>query len=161
MCELFGEVTRQSPLFHSSAHRKNRRLQSVDNKYVKLRVLRGSCNSGITQPFEATPGGEPQDASQDCGDPDQILRNNRRRLANYGERYRAGLPISSSTAESTVNCVIGHRFVGRGHMRCSPQDAHPLLQIRCAVLNREYAGHFRRWYARDGVANDVRYKQPA
>ena len=30
---------------------------------------------------------------------------------DYANHYRAGLPISSATAESTVNCVISKRFV--------------------------------------------------
>ena len=50
--EMFGKVTQQNPLFHSSTKRRNRRLQSVDAKDVKLRVLCEHCNSALTQPFD-------------------------------------------------------------------------------------------------------------
>jgi hypothetical protein len=50
--DLFGEVTQPRPLFHSNARTRNRRLQSVDSEYVKLRVLCNECNSGLTQPFD-------------------------------------------------------------------------------------------------------------
>lgn len=52
LCELFGEVTQQRPLFHNSARRRNRRLQSVDSTHIKLRVLCDRCNSSVTQPFD-------------------------------------------------------------------------------------------------------------
>jgi hypothetical protein len=91
----------------------------------------------------------------------RYLRNNRYWLIDYGARYRAGLPISSSTAESTVNCVIGQRFVGRGHMRWSPRSAHLLLQIRCALLNGQYIEHFDRWFAKPPVANDDQFERAA
>lgn len=91
----------------------------------------------------------------------KYLRNNRRWLIDYGQRYRAGLPIPSSTAEATVNCVIGQRLVGRRHMRWSPRSAHLLVQIRCAVLNGEYIDQFHRWFPKERGANDPTFQQAA
>jgi hypothetical protein len=48
-------------------------------------------------------------------------------LINYGERYRAGEPISSCIAESTVNAVISKRFAKRQQMQWTPRGAHLLL----------------------------------
>ena len=67
-------------------------------------------------------------------------------IVNYARRYRDGLPISSSMAESAVNQIISHRFVKKQQMRWSPQAAHQLLQVRTAVLSDERGGHFKRWY---------------
>lgn len=50
--DLFGEVTQQKHLYHSSARRKNRRMQSTNSKLVKLHVLCARCNSSVTQPFD-------------------------------------------------------------------------------------------------------------
>ena len=50
--DIFGPVSQQHPAFHSSKQRRNRRMQSLDSKLVKFRVLCGQCNSGVTQPFD-------------------------------------------------------------------------------------------------------------
>lgn len=52
MRDLFGEVTQQKPIYHSSDRRRNRRMQSINSKLVKLPVLCARCNSGVTQPFD-------------------------------------------------------------------------------------------------------------
>ncbi|MCP2365849.1 hypothetical protein HD597_012953 [Nonomuraea thailandensis] len=39
------------------------------------------------------------------------IDGNRAQIPNYGERHRRGEPISSATAESTVNQVISRRMV--------------------------------------------------
>lgn len=52
MRDMFGEVTQQKPIYHSSAHRKNKPMQSINSRLVKLRVLCASCNSSKTQPFD-------------------------------------------------------------------------------------------------------------
>ena len=82
------------------------------------------------------------------------LYRNERRLGDYANRYRAGLPISSGTAESTVNCVISKRFVKKQQMSWSPAGANALLQIRCAVLNGRYAKQFHQWIQPAVAAND-------
>jgi hypothetical protein len=50
--DLFGEVTQQKYLYHSSTIRRNRRMQSTNSNLVKLRVLCARCNSTVTQPFD-------------------------------------------------------------------------------------------------------------
>ena len=69
-----------------------------------------------------------------------------RYLVNYRQRRAQGLPISSAGAESVVDYVIGQRMKRNGHMRWSRQGANALLQVRCAVLNRQDVCNFKRWY---------------
>jgi hypothetical protein len=61
-------------------------------------------------------------------------------LVNYGRRYRAGLPISSSRAESVVNSLVNARMNKRRQMRWSPQAAHRVLQVRAAVIDGRLSG---------------------
>lgn len=65
------------------------------------------------------------------------LRNNAPSLVNYGARYRKGLPISSSIAESAVNQVVSLRMAKKRQMRWTDAGAHHLVQVRVAVLNGE------------------------
>jgi len=81
-------------------------------------------------------------------------------LVNYARRYREGLPISSSMAESAVNQIISHRFVKKQQMRWSPKAAHQLLQVRTAVLNDDLTAHFNRWYP-GFASNDPVYVRAA
>jgi len=77
---------------------------------------------------------------------DTYVRANASSIPNYGERYRAGEPISSSMAESAVNQVIAKRMVKKQQMRWSPRGAHLLLQVRTRVLNDDLADDFHRWH---------------
>lgn len=62
-------------------------------------------------------------------------------LVDYGRRYRAGLRIASSGAESVVNSLVNARMNKRRQMRWSPQGAHRVLQVRAAVVDgRLHAG---------------------
>jgi hypothetical protein len=79
-------------------------------------------------------------------DPTGYLRANGAWIPNYGERYRAGDPISSASVESTVNQVVSKRMVKQQQLRWSPRRAHLLLQVRTRVLNEELPAVFRRWY---------------
>jgi hypothetical protein len=63
------------------------------------------------------------------------IGNNQASLIDYGRRHRAGEPISSSRAESTVNQLVNARMNKRRQMRWSPVGAHRLLQVRAAVLD--------------------------
>ena len=45
------------------------------------------------------------------------IRSDAACLINYGERYRAGEPISSSLAESTGNAVISKRLISSASKR--------------------------------------------
>ncbi len=67
-------------------------------------------------------------------------------LVNYGDRYHNGFTISTAFVESTVNEVIGERFVKKQQMRWTKEGAHRLLQVRVQVLNDELRQAFCRWY---------------
>ncbi len=83
------------------------------------------------------------------------LNNNSSRLVNYGKRYRAGLPVSTSTAESAVESVIGDRFKKNRKMRWTHKGANALLHIRVANLNGELKEALRRrHWRRPRAAND-------
>jgi hypothetical protein len=58
-------------------------------------------------------------------------------LVNYGARYRKGLPVSSSIAESAVNQVVSHLMAKHQQMRWTDEGAHRLAQVRVADLNGE------------------------
>lgn len=69
---------------------------------------------------------------------------NQTALIDYGRRYRAGLPIATSRAESTVNSLVNARMNKSRQMRWSPQGAHRVLQVRAAVVDgRLSAGQHR------------------
>ena len=74
------------------------------------------------------------------------IGRNSEEIPNYGERYRCGEPISTATAEATVNQVISRRMVKKQQMRWSPRGAHLLLQVRTRVLNDDLTADFARWY---------------
>src|SRR5471030_2084876 len=63
------------------------------------------------------------------------LESNDKYLVNYGWRYRRGMPISSSIAESAVNEVVSLRCAKNRQMRWTNKGAHLLVQVRVAVLN--------------------------
>lgn len=50
--EIFGDVSQAKPLFYSNDKKRNRLLQSINSKFVKLRVLCEVCNSSLTQPYD-------------------------------------------------------------------------------------------------------------
>ena len=63
------------------------------------------------------------------------IESNRGALIDYGQRHRAGKPISTSRAEGTVNQLVSARMNKRQQMRWSPRGAHRVLQVRAAVLD--------------------------
>jgi len=67
------------------------------------------------------------------------IDNNADTLVDYGARFRKGLPISSSIAESAVNQVVSHRMAKKQQMCWSDEGAHCLAQVRVAVLNGEFS----------------------
>ena len=66
------------------------------------------------------------------------IENNKGALIDYGQRYRAGKPISTSRAEGTVNHLVSARMNKRQQMRWSPRGAHRVLQVRAAVLDGRF-----------------------
>ncbi len=75
-----------------------------------------------------------------CKELRSYVENNDGALIDYGQRYRAGKPISTSRAEGTVNQLVSARMNKRRQMRWSPQGAHRVLQVRAAVLDGRF-GH--------------------
>ena len=69
------------------------------------------------------------------------LQGNTRFLVNYSARYRKGLAISSSIAESAVNQIVSLRMAKKRQMRWSDAGAHALAQVRAADLNGELSPH--------------------
>ena len=57
---------------------------------------------------------------------------------DYGQRYRAGQPISTSRAEGTVNHLVNTHMNKRRQMRWSLRGAHRVLQVRAAVLDGRF-----------------------
>ena len=71
-----------------------------------------------------------------CTELRTYIENNAGALIDYGERYRAGKPISTSRAEGTVNHLVNARMNKRQQIRWTPTGAHRVLQVRAAVLDR-------------------------
>lgn len=71
-----------------------------------------------------------------CDDLRGYLANNETALIDYGSRYRAGLPVSSSRAEGCVAEIANARMAKRRRMRWSPSGAHRVAVVRAAVLDR-------------------------
>jgi len=74
-----------------------------------------------------------------CTELRSYIESNEGALIDYGERYRAGKPISTSRAEGTVNQLVSARMNKRRQMRWSPQGAHRVLQVRAAVLDGRFS----------------------
>jgi hypothetical protein len=70
-----------------------------------------------------------------CTELRAYIETNDGALIDYGQRYRAGKPISTSRAEGTVNHLVNARMNKRRQMRWSPRGAHRVLQVRAAVLD--------------------------
>jgi len=68
------------------------------------------------------------------------IETNEGALIDYGQRSRAGKPISTSRIEGTVNQLVSARMNKRQQMRWSPLGAHRVLQVRAAVLDGRF-GH--------------------
>ncbi len=73
-----------------------------------------------------------------CTELRTYMNNNEDGLIDYGQRYRAGKPISTSRAEGTVNQLVSARMNKRRQMRWSPRGAHRVLQVRAAVLDGRF-----------------------
>ncbi len=75
-----------------------------------------------------------------CTELQTYIETNAGALIDYGQRRRAGKPISTSRAEGTVNQLVSARTNKRQQMRWSPRGAHRVLQVRAAVLDGRF-GH--------------------
>ena len=75
-----------------------------------------------------------------CAELHGYIESNEGALIDYGQRHRAGKPISTSRAEGTVNQRVSARMNKRRQMRWSHRGAHRVLQVRAAVLDGRF-GH--------------------
>jgi len=75
-----------------------------------------------------------------CTELRAYIERNEDALIDYGQRSRAGKPISTSRAEGTVNQLVNARMNKRRQMRWSPRGAHRVLQVRAALLDERF-GH--------------------
>ncbi len=73
-----------------------------------------------------------------CTELQAYIDTNEDALIDYGQRYRARKPISTSRAEGTVNQLVSARMNKRKQMRWSPRGAHRVLQVRAAVLDGRF-----------------------
>ena len=71
------------------------------------------------------------------------IDSNRSAIINYGKRYRAGLRVASTLAESAVNSIVGKRMAKSQQMRWSLRGAHMLMQVRTADINGELRDRMR------------------
>ena len=87
------------------------------------------------------------------------IERNASGIPNYGERRRYGERISTAFVESTVNVVVGKRFVKKQQMQWSREGAHLLLQTRTRALDGTLRTMFEKWYpamaANDQSAPDM------
>jgi hypothetical protein len=60
------------------------------------------------------------------------IEQNRSSIANYGERYRAGKRIASTSAKASVNNLDARRMVKKQQMRWTEKGANLLLQAGVA-----------------------------
>jgi len=61
--------------------------------------------------------------------------SNRGAIINYGKRYRAGLRVASTLAESAVNSLVGKRMVKKQQMRWSKPKEHSVNRLRLLPLS--------------------------
>ena len=64
-----------------------------------------------------------------------LVANDLESPTHYGRRYRQGLPVSTSRAESCVDDIGNARMGKRRRMRWSPRGAHNAAVTRAAVLD--------------------------
>ncbi|MBB3398865.1 MULTISPECIES: hypothetical protein [unclassified Rhizobium] len=71
------------------------------------------------------------------------VRSNRGAIVNYGKRYRTGLRVATTLAESAVNSLVGKRMIKKQQMRWSLHGAHMLMQVRAAQINGDLHDRLR------------------
>jgi len=76
----------------------------------------------------------------------RYLEANADSLPNYGQRYRAGLRVSTGFAESAVNEIIAKRMTKKQQMRWNRYTVQQFLDVRIHVLNSTLEDAFRHWH---------------
>ena len=68
----------------------------------------------------------------------EYLQRNQKYIVNYQQRKKAGLPFTSTIAESSVNEIINTRQKNNKKMQWSREGAHNVLQIRTARFSKTW-----------------------
>ena len=79
------------------------------------------------------------------------IRSNRGAIVNYGQRYRAGLRVATTLAESAVNSLVGKRMLKKQQMRWTLNGAQMLMQVRTAEINGELRDRLRAPFRQSGL----------
>ena len=107
--------------YHDEARRELFGLRAIasDAVYLNGESLRTSVNRFVGH----------------CDELHNYLGNNETALIDYGSRYRADQPVSTSRAEGCVDEIANARMAKRRRMRWSPRGAHRVATVRAAVLD--------------------------
>lgn len=68
----------------------------------------------------------------------RYVRGDAHRIVNYHRRRLAGQRVSTALVESAVNHLVNRRMNKSQQMRWSAHGAHQVLQVRAALLNKEF-----------------------
>jgi hypothetical protein len=135
------EPTQRGPLEHAQADVE--RLRHLlwngyhEEAYLALGRIAGWAEDAILLSGTAVEARAERLVAR-CTELRSYIENNAGALIDYGQRYRAGEPISTSRAEGTVNHLVNARMNKRRQMRWSPRGAHRVLQVRAAVLDGRF-----------------------
>ena len=72
------------------------------------------------------------------------LQRNKQYLINYEQRKESNQTFTSQVAESHIDTVINARHKRDGKMQWSRAGAHNVLQIRAAMISRQWQNHWQR-----------------
>ena len=152
MLQIADHMVRSGPNEPEAFPLTARRIRAV-----KWRLWHGWVNRAIRDLQELLDDLTPDDKIVDL--PNSRLRtlaeqlltyiaSNRSAIINYGKRYRSGLRVASTLAESAVNSLVAKRMAKSQQMRWSPRGAHMLMQVRTADLNGELRDKLRAEFRR-------------
>jgi hypothetical protein len=105
------------------------------------------------------------DASRKVGvmlyDLKRYVRGHTHRIVNYHRRRLAGQRVSTALVESAVNHLVNRRMNKCQQMRWSAHGAHQVLQVRAALLNKEFETLLRRPSQNAGEIEEETLQQAA
>jgi len=138
------EPTHRAPLDHAQVEIKRMRHRLWNGHHEEACQALGRIASGAEDATLLNGGAFEAKAGRlvaRCTELRGYIENHEGALIDYGQRYRAGQPISTSRAEGTVNHLVNARMNKRRQMRWSPRGAHRVLQVRAAVLDGRFGQH--------------------
>ena len=138
------EPTHRAPLDYAQVEVERLRYLLWNGHHEEAREAMGRIASGAEDATLLNGGAVEAKARRlvaRCTELRGYFKNHEGALIDYGQRYRAGKPISTSRAEGTVNHLVNARMNKRRQMRWSPRGAHRVLQVRAAVLDGRFGQH--------------------